>query len=211
MENVIDGCKSFICSVSKPCKDCWNTTTKLCPQCLSQRAMSYRTNICWDCWSINKEKEDYHNSEKLKFYEYNRKKLNELNSDCESCGKKTPTEISKLCFACCKLKLKLKPKPPKIVVNLSDDTITTLVTQQLKTTFREIANSKNNETTHRTISSKVKRIVYNRDNGKCTLCNSTTNLEYDHVIPFSKGGSTTELNIQLLCRSCNRSKLNYIK
>ncbi|WP_239774950.1 HNH endonuclease signature motif containing protein [Tenacibaculum finnmarkense] len=62
----------------------------------------------------------------------------------------------------------------------------------------------------RTISSNVKEIVYVRDKGCCVTCGSKENIEYDHVIPFSKGGSNSVNNIQLLCLKCNRSKSNKI-
>ena len=56
------------------------------------------------------------------------------------------------------------------------------------------------------ISDEVKMYVWQRDGGKCVKCGSQESLEYDHIIPFSKGGSSTERNIQLLCEKCNRSK-----
>lgn len=31
-------------------------------------------------------------------------------------------------------------------------------------------------------------------------------MEYDHIMPLSKGGNTTANNLQLLCRKCNRRK-----
>ncbi len=51
-----------------------------------------------------------------------------------------------------------------------------------------------------------------RDNFRCQICsNSIDNernllLEIDHVIPLSKGGRTSEENLQTLCWKCNRSK-----
>ncbi|WP_448607627.1 DNA translocase FtsK [Paenimyroides ceti] len=62
----------------------------------------------------------------------------------------------------------------------------------------------------RKISQKVKDLVWNRDQGKCVECGSNEKLEFDHIIPFSKGGSNTYRNIQLLCEKCNREKSNKI-
>ena len=62
----------------------------------------------------------------------------------------------------------------------------------------------------RHISQKVKDQVWRRDLGKCTQCGSNENLEFDHIIPFSRGGANTYRNIQLLCESCNRSKSDNI-
>lgn len=56
------------------------------------------------------------------------------------------------------------------------------------------------------IPNSVKLLVWSRDGGKCINCGSEINLEFDHIIPISKGGSNTEKNLQLLCVTCNRSK-----
>ena len=60
----------------------------------------------------------------------------------------------------------------------------------------------------RYVSQTTKKIVYTRDGGICQCCGSSYSLEYDHIIPFSCGGSSNPSNIQLLCRKCNRSKSN---
>jgi 5-methylcytosine-specific restriction endonuclease McrA len=59
---------------------------------------------------------------------------------------------------------------------------------------------------NRTIPSNVKMYVWQRDGGRCVECGSNEKLEYDHIIPVSKGGSNTERNVQLLCEHCNRKK-----
>lgn len=56
------------------------------------------------------------------------------------------------------------------------------------------------------ISEKVQLQVWNRDKGQCVKCGSNEKLEFDHIIPVSKGGSNTARNIQLLCEVCNRAK-----
>lgn len=60
---------------------------------------------------------------------------------------------------------------------------------------------------NRQIPGEVQREVYERDQGKCKQCGSTENLHFDHIIPFSKGGSSkTASNIQLLCAKHNLQK-----
>jgi 5-methylcytosine-specific restriction endonuclease McrA len=56
------------------------------------------------------------------------------------------------------------------------------------------------------IPEEVRVFVWRRDQGKCVSCGSNQNLEFDHIIPVSKGGANTSRNIQLLCESCNRAK-----
>ncbi len=60
----------------------------------------------------------------------------------------------------------------------------------------------------RYISGLVKEEVFERDGGQCVKCGSTRDLQYDHVIPHSRGGSSTAANMQLLCDDCNRAKSN---
>jgi len=56
------------------------------------------------------------------------------------------------------------------------------------------------------IPDDVKILVWQRDGGRCVKCGSQKNLEYDHIIPLSKGGGNTARNLQLLCEDCNRAK-----
>ena len=61
------------------------------------------------------------------------------------------------------------------------------------------------------IPEEVRIAVWRRDQGKCASCGSRENLEYDHIVPVSRGGGNTARNIELLCQSCNRSKSNRIE
>ena len=62
------------------------------------------------------------------------------------------------------------------------------------------------ERNSRVIPQDVKIAVAVRDQGKCVQCGSAEDLHYDHKIPWSRGGSNTVNNIQLLCGPCNRRK-----
>jgi len=62
----------------------------------------------------------------------------------------------------------------------------------------------------RHIPQDVKAAVWQRDGGKCVQCGATDYLEYDHVIPYAKGGANTAENVQLLCRRCNLAKSDSI-
>jgi hypothetical protein len=66
------------------------------------------------------------------------------------------------------------------------------------------------EPTREPIPQEVQDKVWNRDGGRCVKCGGNENLEFDHIIPYSKGGATTYRNLQLLCQKCNREKSNNI-
>ena len=55
--------------------------------------------------------------------------------------------------------------------------------------------------------------VVRRDNNTCQVCGKIlkdNEIEFDHIIPVSKGGSSEEQNIRVACLECNRRKSNKI-
>jgi hypothetical protein len=64
----------------------------------------------------------------------------------------------------------------------------------------------------RVIPSHVKIEVWKRDRGRCVTCGSSENLHFDHIIPYSLGGSSKDArNIQLLCAKHNLEKHDAIQ
>jgi 5-methylcytosine-specific restriction endonuclease McrA len=56
------------------------------------------------------------------------------------------------------------------------------------------------------IPERVRREVWRRDQGRCVDCGSRERLEFDHIIPLSRGGSNTARNLELRCESHNRAR-----
>jgi hypothetical protein len=64
----------------------------------------------------------------------------------------------------------------------------------------------------RYIPTEVKRVVWQRDRGKCSYidpltgkhCDSKHSLEYDHIYPAALGGESSEENLRLRCRTHNQ-------
>lgn len=66
----------------------------------------------------------------------------------------------------------------------------------------------------RLVPSWVKLEVWKRDNGRCAYpsCGATSGLHFDHIIPYSKGGSSKDpANIQILCGRHNLAKHDKIE
>jgi len=64
----------------------------------------------------------------------------------------------------------------------------------------------------RMIPTTVKKKVWERDKGRCVICGATDELHFDHVVPYSKGGSSiTAENVQILCARHNLSKSDKIE
>jgi len=62
----------------------------------------------------------------------------------------------------------------------------------------------------RYIPDEIRSEVWYRDGGCCVMCNAAEYLEFDHIIPLSKGGSTSVENLQIMCRKCNSEKSDSI-
>lgn len=64
----------------------------------------------------------------------------------------------------------------------------------------------------RVIPSAVKLEVWKRDKGCCVRCGNKENLHFDHIIPYSLGGSSRDAkNIQILCSRHNLEKHDKIE
>lgn len=64
----------------------------------------------------------------------------------------------------------------------------------------------------RAFPDKIKRAVYEKQNGKCAFCGQAFPIERmqgDHIVAWSNGGTTVIENCQMLCAQCNGTKSNH--
>lgn len=79
--------------------------------------------------------------------------------------------------------------------------------------FSEMVKFRNSVAGQRALmTTRLREFIKNRDNYTCKNCGISTSvephllLEIDHIMPISKGGLTSEDNLQTLCWKCNRTK-----
>lgn len=59
----------------------------------------------------------------------------------------------------------------------------------------------------RQIPGNIKSFVFKRDNGQCVKCGARDNIHFDHILPYSLGGTSLKAeNIQILCARHNLQK-----
>ena len=90
-------------------------------------------------------------------------------------------------------------------------TVTDYCDNMLKTAEETMAE---NAAQVKSVRANLRQHIKERDHFTCKYCGASTEaephllLEIDHIVPVSKGGLTTEENLQTLCWRCNRSKSN---
>lgn len=77
---------------------------------------------------------------------------------------------------------------------------------------RSEENGNYNLVRNRIIPTSVKLEVWARDGGMCVKCGAIDELHFDHILPFSKGGTSMKSeNVQLLCARHNLIKSTKIE
>ena len=64
----------------------------------------------------------------------------------------------------------------------------------------------------RVIPTEIKRIVWERDQGRCVMCGANDEIHFDHDLPYSKGGTSISAdNVKILCARHNLAKSDKIE
>ncbi len=128
---------------------------------------------------------------------------------CDNCGR---TIISKIKSNSNNEEIVDLVEKIEFLINDTDNSIEVHNALENMDVFFVVPKSKRKEDgkLRKSIPESVRHEVWRRDKGRCVECGSKEKLEFDHIIPVSKGGANTARNIQLLCESCNRKKSNKI-
>ena len=81
--------------------------------------------------------------------------------------------------------------------------------EQQEGIFAYLLSHEEKELNIRAFSEKQKRLAYQRQQGICPICHKhfeITEMEGDHITPWCEGGKTSDDNLQMLCKDCNRRK-----
>lgn len=95
---------------------------------------------------------------------------------------------------------------------IGGNTNTTTEHRTMLSTTQKTSVANDAHKTKREISVSLRFKILKRDNFKCCACGASpakdpsVELHVDHIVPWSKGGESTEENLQTLCSKCNLGK-----
>lgn len=58
---------------------------------------------------------------------------------------------------------------------------------------------------------KLAAAVKARDGNKCRICRSTKQLQVHHILPLSRGGTNSQLNLITLCHACHEKRHKHMR
>jgi 5-methylcytosine-specific restriction endonuclease McrA len=97
----------------------------------------------------------------------------------------------------------------RVIAQALDEFIARHEKRKFATTSRP-RGSRNASTHPRTIPAEIRRAIYHRDGGQCTYAGPTGHrcesraVQFDHIVPVARGGTSTVSNVRLLCGPHNQ-------
>jgi hypothetical protein len=108
------------------------------------------------------------------------------------------------------VRLQRMEKPESIIRITEEEPITYAILEAAIAFAHQTRLAKLDDAMSRHIPREVRQRVWQRYGGRCAECGASQYLEFDPIVPVAKGGSNSDQNVQLLCRSCNLKKSDRI-